>query len=69
MADFKEELAVLLKKHDVALMCRIKGVDNLRTYREVGFQYMSDGCRNEWTGRDHLTSYEILCKQVAKDNE
>jgi hypothetical protein len=56
MEDFKQELQQLLDKHKVALICR--SVLNEDDYSvEVGFQD-SIG-KNTWTGRNHLTAYEI----------
>tara|TARA_R110001606_G_scaffold27768_3_gene88660 strand:+ start:5114 stop:5299 length:186 start_codon:yes stop_codon:yes gene_type:complete len=54
--DFQKELAALLKKHSVALVCKSnKNKNDLSV--EIGFQGDSIDC--VWSGRHHLTDYEI----------
>ena len=56
MIEFKKELAELLKKHNVALVCRSK--DNARDLSvEVGFQ--DNYCDVDWIGRHHVTDYDL----------
>jgi hypothetical protein len=58
MEDFKKELAALLEKHNVALICHSTKNQNDFSV-EVGFQDMKNGFENEWTGRHHLGSFDI----------
>jgi len=58
MKEFKKELAELLTKHNVALICHSN--KNEGDYSvEVGFQYMDDEYKNEWTGRHHLGGFDL----------
>ena len=53
MEDFNKELAALLRKYDVAIIsCSEDGKSG-----EIGFQ--SKKMINYWTGRCHLTGYDI----------
>ncbi len=53
MEDFNNELAALLSKYCVAIIsCGEDGKD-----AEIGFQ--SKSANNYWTGRNHLTGYEL----------
>lgn len=60
MEDFQKELSELLKKHNVSIVCaNNKNEDNLSV--EIGFQ--DNKFKNHWTGRHHLTSYDIELKK------
>ena len=55
---FKEELAALLKKHSVAIICHsMKNKDDYSV--EIGFQDMKRGFKNEWVGRHHLGHFDL----------
>lgn len=58
MKEFKKELAELLEKHNVALICQ-SNKDKKDMSVEIGFQAMSDGFKNEWIGRHHITNYDL----------
>ena len=57
---FKSELAILLRKHDVAIVAKGgKEPDDLLA--EVGFQFYH--IHNKWVGRHHVTAYDLDGKQ------
>jgi len=58
MKEFKNELADLLEKHQVAIVCHSnKNKDDFST--EIGFQDMKNGFKNEYTGRHHLGGFDL----------
>ena len=59
LKEFKNELAILLRKHNVAIIAKTgKEPDDLLS--EVGFQF---GIHNKWVGRHHVTAYDLDGKQ------
>ena len=64
MEDFKLELAALLRKHKVAIVCHSNKNNNDFSV-EIGFQNMNMkyDFKTEWVGRHHVTSYDLDSKQ------
>ena len=61
MDEFKKELALLLEKHNVAIICHSnKNKDDHSV--EIGFQDMANGFKNEYTGRHHLGGFDLTQK-------
>lgn len=59
MDEFKSDLAKLLAKHEVSLVCR--SALNYDDYSvEIGFQH---GVHNEWIGRHHITPHDLIACQ------
>ena len=63
LKNFTDELAVLLRKHNVAIIAK-GGKEPSELSAEIGFQF---GIHNKWVGRHHLTSYDLDNKQLNKD--
>lgn len=55
LTEFKEELAALLKKHNVAIVGKSL-IDNDLSIN-IGFQF--NYTRNYWSDRHHLTDYDL----------
>ena len=56
MKEFKKELADLLKKYDAAIVTKSNKNEDDNSV-EIGFIFGFD--HNEWTGRHHLTEYDL----------
>ena len=58
MEEFKKELADLLEKYNVAIIC-----ENTKHpkdgYVRIGFQDMRNGFKNEWTSRLHIGGFDL----------
>ena len=60
LKSFKNELASLLRKYDVAIIAKGgKEPDDLLA--EVGFQF--NHIHNKWLGRHHVAAYDLDGKQ------
>ena len=65
MDEFKLELAILLEKHNVAIIC--KSFINKDDHSvAIGFQDMTNGFKNEWSGRLHLCGFDL--ESLNKDD-
>jgi len=56
MEDFKAELAVLLRKHDVYIVAKSNANESDFSI-EIGFQTL--GGKSDWTNRHHLGAYDL----------
>jgi hypothetical protein len=61
MEEFKKELAALLEKHNVAIICHSQNNEDDHSV-EIGFQDTNNGFKNTYTGRHHLNSFDLVQK-------
>lgn len=58
MDEFELELEKLLEKYNVAIICKsFRNKDDHSV--EIGFQDMTNGFKNYWSGRLHLAGFDL----------